>query len=54
MCLSLSQTVLELSRQALRERMPGVSEQEIRLRWLALTHGADLAARVRAKLDGRQ
>lgn len=45
---SLSVTVIELSRRALRERMPAATEQEVLLRWVALEYGPDLARRVAA------
>jgi hypothetical protein len=35
------------SRDALRERMPGASAQEVILRWIELVYGAELARRVR-------
>jgi hypothetical protein len=47
---SLSRTVIDLSRRALRERMPGASERELLLRWVALEYGAELARRVDAYL----
>ena len=52
--LSLSQSVIELSRQALREQMQDASEEEVRLRWLGLQYGEALEARVRAALDDRR
>ncbi len=50
LCLSLSQSVIELSRRALRERMPDASEEQVLLRWVALSYGPDLAARVATRL----
>ena len=50
---SLSRTVIDLSRRALRERMPLASEREILLRWVALEYGADLARRVDAYMKER-
>jgi hypothetical protein len=50
---SLSRTVIDLSRRALRERAPGASEREMLLRWVALEYGEDLARRVTAYLDER-
>lgn len=50
---SLSHTVIALSRSALRERMPGSSEREVLLRWLALSYGEDLSLRVKAYLESR-
>jgi hypothetical protein len=54
MALSLSETVIHLSRRALAERMPDASEREVLLRWAELHYGADLAARVRAYIDEQQ
>ena len=54
LALSLSHTVIELSRRALRERMPGVSEREVLLRWVGQQYGADLEQRLRAHLAGRR
>lgn len=44
---SMSRTVIDLSRAALRERMPGASEREVLLRWVALNYGGELADHVR-------
>jgi hypothetical protein len=50
----LTDTVLELSRRALRERSGGdIDETELRLRWVELHYGGDLARRVRAYLARR-
>ena len=54
LALSLSHTVIALSRRALRERMPDASERELLLRWAALHYGEELAGRVRRYLDERQ
>ena len=35
-----------VSREAIREAMPGASEQQVILRWIELVYGAELAARV--------
>ena len=49
----LSDAVIELSRRALREQFPpGTTELELKLRWVELHYGADLARRVRAYLAG--
>jgi hypothetical protein len=50
---SLSRTVIDLSRRALRERMPMATEREVLLRWVALEYGTDLARRVDAYLKER-
>ena len=44
---SMSRSVIDLSRAALRERMPEASERDVLLRWVALQYGSDLAERVR-------
>ena len=54
LALSLSHAVVEMSRRALRERMPGASEREVLLRWVSLHYGQDLGARVAAYVDGRE
>ena len=54
LALSLSHSVIAMSRRALRERMPGASEREVLLRWVSLHYGPDLAARVTAYLDARK
>ena len=51
LALSLSQTVIELSRRALRERMPHATEREVQLRWVALHYGDELARNVAAHLE---
>ena len=50
---SLSRTVIDLSRAALRERMPGASERDVLNRWVALNYGSDLAERVRKYVAAR-
>lgn len=51
---SLSSTVIELSRRALRERMKSAPEAEVMDRWVALTYGNDLAAKVRRHIRARK
>jgi len=53
MARSMSRTVIDLSRAALRERMPSASEEEMLLRWVALQYGAELGERVRQYLRAR-
>jgi hypothetical protein len=48
---SLSSTVIELSRRALRESMPGADDDEVMLRWIALHYGEGLAERVARRLS---
>lgn len=50
---SLSRTVIALSRRELRARMPDASEEDVKLRWVELNYGPELAARVRAYLRAR-
>ena len=45
---SMSRTVIDLSRRALRERMPGASETEVLLRWVRLNYGEALTLRLEA------
>jgi hypothetical protein len=47
---SLSRTVIDLSRRALRQRMPDASETEVLLEWVRLSYGEDLARRVAVRL----
>lgn len=42
----LTCTTVYLSRQAIRDVMPGASEQQVILRWIELTYGRDLAQRI--------
>ena len=53
LALSLSSTVIALSRQALRESMKPASEAQMMDRWVALNYGDDLAARVRHYVRAR-
>jgi hypothetical protein len=50
---SLSSSVIELARAAIRTRNPGLDEREVLLRFAALHYGDELAARVRGYLDRR-
>lgn len=54
MALSLTQTVLELSRGGLRRAMPGASEEDVRLRFVELNYGQALADEVRRYLVARR
>lgn len=53
LALSLSRSVLGLSRQWLASRMPGASEQEVGLRCVELHYGRELAQAVREHLARR-
>ena len=46
--------MIALSRAALREGLPELDDLELRLRWVELNYGADLAAAVRAQVPSRQ
>lgn len=50
---SLSSTVIELSRRALRETMRSASDAEVLNRWVALSYGEDLASRIRSYVEAR-
>ena len=52
-CFGFSRSMIALSRAALRDRFPELDEAELRLRWVELNYGADLAAQVRAHLHRR-
>jgi hypothetical protein len=53
LALRLSDDVVARSRRALQEQMQGASEEEVRLRWVELWYGRELANRVRAHLAAR-
>jgi hypothetical protein len=44
---SLSSTVIDLSRDALRRAHPGLSDSEIRLRWVGAHYGSELERELR-------
>jgi hypothetical protein len=52
--LRLSQDVVERSRRALRNAMPGATEADVRLRWVELWYGAELAGRIQTYLASRR
>ena len=54
LALSLSESVLQLSRGGIAARMPGASEQEIGLRFVALHYGPALAGEVRDYILARR
>jgi hypothetical protein len=54
LALSLSQTVMSLSRSGLARRLPEASPEEVGLRFVALHYGADLADDLRAELAARR
>ncbi len=51
--LSLSQTVTDLAKRALRRRYPHEGEQEILLRFVSVHYGAELAGRLSSELRRR-
>jgi hypothetical protein len=54
LALSLSRTVMSLSRNGLARRMPDATDEEVALRFVALHYGADLADDLRADLAARR
>jgi hypothetical protein len=54
LALSLSRSVISLSRDGLARRLEHASPEEVGLRFLALHYGADLADEVRADLVTRR
>ena len=54
LALNLSQEIMQISRQGLRQRHPELTEQELDLRCLALRYGDQLAERVRRYLADRR
>lgn len=53
LALSLSKTVLSLSRTAIRQAHPDVTEEEVDLLFIEYQYGEKLARQVRAYLAGR-
>jgi hypothetical protein len=53
LALSLTQSALALSAEALRRRYPHLPAEELRLRGVALRYGEALASRLRADLERR-
>jgi hypothetical protein len=54
MALNLSAQVISLARRALRRADPDASDDEIKLRFVELHYGAELAAEVRRYLAARR
>jgi hypothetical protein len=54
LALSLSQTVMSLSRDGLARRDPAASAEELGLRFVALHYGVALADELRADLAARR
>lgn len=50
---SLSATVIQLSRRAIRRRHPDWSERDVLLEFVSIHYGADLAERLRRHLAAR-
>ena len=53
LALSLSRSVMALTRDAIARQMPAASQAEIGLQFVARCYGAELADEVRAALAGR-
>lgn len=51
--LSLSETVIELARRAIRRQNPNLSDDEVLLRFAAIHYGPDLAERLAMDLRRR-
>jgi hypothetical protein len=54
LALSLSRSVIALSRAGMACRMPGSSPETVGLRFVALHYGADLAEALRRDLEARR
>jgi hypothetical protein len=54
LALSLSRTVMSLSRGGLARRHPDASPEDVGLRFVALHYGAELADELRAELASRR
>jgi hypothetical protein len=54
LALSLSQTVIALSRAGLARRNPDSASEEVGLRFVALHYGEDLATAVRRQIEARR
>lgn len=50
LALSLSRSVIELSRASLASRMPAAGERDVALRFVSLVYGEDLARELEAHL----
>jgi len=50
---SLSQTTMELARRAIRRARPSASEQDLRLAFVSLHYGPQLAERLRERISAR-
>jgi hypothetical protein len=54
MALSLTAQVIGLARRAIRRALPGATEQEVRLRFVELNYGGELASALRRFLGARR
>lgn len=54
LAMSLSAIVISLARRALQNQAPGASEEEIKLRFVELHYGRELATEVAALLKTRR
>lgn len=47
MTIDLTRSTIRWSRNAVRAAMPGAPEQDVMLRWVAVTYGPEIARRLR-------
>lgn len=52
--IAMSATVMRMSKNAIRRRHPEYSEEQVKLRFIELTYGKQLAEDVRQWLDARR
>ena len=50
MCLSMSAHMISMSRRAVRQARPELSEAEALLEWVAINYGRDLAEKLRDRV----
>jgi hypothetical protein len=53
LAFSLSQTVIDLAKRAIRRRHPNEGEQDILLRFVSVHYGAELSSRLSSDLSRR-
>jgi hypothetical protein len=54
MAFDLSAQVIGLARRAIRQSNPGLSEEDVGLRFVEMNYGPDLASELRRYLAGRR
>jgi Rv0078B-related antitoxin len=52
-CMRLTQEAIDRTRAEIRRRNPGISETEVRIRFVEEWYGAELAQKVREHLERR-